>query len=178
MSKEHGAQPQKPQLVYRRHPETGKAVEGYLRWGFIPHDAVTRPKVQPIHARAETITEKSIFADSYRKRRCIVPMNSFFQKDAHGRRFTIARRDGALFGCAGVWDNWRNDHGEWERTFAIITVEACEIIKPVHDRMLAILNQADFPRWLGTEDDPRDLLRPYPSELLDVSLAKAARATK
>jgi putative SOS response-associated peptidase YedK len=57
MSKEHGAQPQKPQLVYRRHPETGKAVEGYLRWGFIPHDAVTRPKVQPIHARAETITE-------------------------------------------------------------------------------------------------------------------------
>jgi putative SOS response-associated peptidase YedK len=68
---------------------------------------VTRPKVQPIHARAETIAEKLIFAGSYRKRRCIVPMNSFFQKDADGRRFTIARRDGALFGCAAheglVW---------------------------------------------------------------------------
>jgi len=175
MSKEHGAAPQKPQLVYRRHPEPGKAVEGHLRWGFIPHDAVTRPKVQPIHARAETIDENRSSPTPTASAAAVVPMNSFFQKDAHGRRFTIARKDGALFGCAGVWDNWRNEHGEWERTFAIITVEACEIIRPVHDRMLAILERTDFQRWLGPEEDPRDLLKPYSSESLDVSLAKATR---
>jgi len=131
MSKEHGAAPQKPQLVYAAIPKPARRSRG-ICVGL--HSARRRDSadVQPIHARAETIAEKSIFADSYRKRRCIVPMNSFFQKDAHGRRFTISRGR-RLFGCAGVWDNWRNEHGEWERTFAIITVEACEVIKPVHD---------------------------------------------
>jgi putative SOS response-associated peptidase YedK len=169
----HGAQPHQNQLVLRRHPETGKPVEGQLRWGFIPHDAVTRPQIQPIHVRAETIAEKAMFADAYRKRRCVVPMNSFFQKDAHGRRYTISRRDGALFGVAGIWDNWRNpETGEWERTFAVITVEPNEVIAKMHDRMMAILHNEELSRWLSLEDNPRDLLRPFPAELLDVSLAK------
>lgn len=100
-------------------------------------------------------------------------MNSFFQKDAHGRRFTISRRDGALFGVAGIWDNWRNpENNEWERTFALITVEANAIIEPLHDRMLAILDETELRRWLSNEEDPRDLLRPFPADYLDVSLAK------
>lgn len=173
---QHGAKPSQLQLVFRRHPETGEAVEGQLRWGFIPHTAPSRPAIQPIHVRAETIAEKPMFKDAYLKRRCVVPMNSFFQKDAHGRRFTISRHDGAVFGVAGLWDNWRNpENGTWERTFALITVEANSIIAPVHDRMLAILDNSQFRRWLSTEEDPRDLLRPLPAELLKVSLAKNAR---
>lgn len=173
---QHGAQPSQKQLVFRRHPETGEAVEGQLRWGFIPHTAPSRPTIQRIHVRAETITEKPMFSDAYRKRRCVAPMSSFFQKDAHGRRFTISRRDDALFGVAGIWDNWRNpENGEWERTFALITVEANAAIAPVHDRMLAILDQSELRRWLSEEEDPRDLLRPYPAEDLDVSLAKNSR---
>jgi putative SOS response-associated peptidase YedK len=172
----HGAKPTQSQLVFRRHPETGKAVEGQLRWGFIPHTALSRPTIQPIHVRAETIAEKPMFLDAYRKRRCVAPMNNFYQKDAHGRRFSIARRDGALFGVAGIWDNWRNpENGEWERTFALITVEANAVIAPVHDRMLAILDNSELSRWLGVEEDPRDLLRPFPEEFLEVSLAKNAR---
>jgi putative SOS response-associated peptidase YedK len=173
---QHGAQPSQKQLVLRRHPETGEAVEGQLRWGFIPHTALSRPTIQPIHVRAETITEKPMFADAYLKRRCVAPMNSFFQKDAHGRRFTISRRDGALFGVAGIWDNWCNpENGEWERTFALITVEANAAIAPVHDRMLAILDHSELRRWLSAEEDPRDLLRPFPAEFLDISLAKNSR---
>jgi putative SOS response-associated peptidase YedK len=103
-------------------------------------------------------------------------MNSFFQKDAHGRRFTISRHDGAVFGVPGIWDNWRNPgNGEWERTFALITVEANSIVAPVHDRMLAILDHSELRRWLSTEEDPRDLLRPFPAEHLKVSLSKKAR---
>jgi putative SOS response-associated peptidase YedK len=78
------ARPAALQLVFRRDPETGLSVEGKLRWGLIPHYADARPDLQPIHARAETITEKRMFRDAYRKRRCIVPMNSFFQKDPAG----------------------------------------------------------------------------------------------
>lgn len=68
---EHGAAPSQKQLVFRRHPETGEAVEGQLRWGFIPHTALSRPAIQPIHVRAETIAEKTMFDDAYRKSRCV-----------------------------------------------------------------------------------------------------------
>jgi putative SOS response-associated peptidase YedK len=158
------------QLVFRRHPDTGRAVEGYLRWGLIPHFCQTRPGFQPIHARAETISENEWFRDAYQKRRCIVPMNNFFQKDAGGRRYSISRRDGEPFGVAGIWENWKDPAaGSWERSFAAITVPANESIAPIHDRMLAILPNDHFSRWLSAEDDPRDLLVPFSSEHLIVT---------
>src|SRR4051812_46886947 len=171
----HEAAPSQTQLVLRRHPETGELVEAQLRWGFIPHESLTRPAIQPIHVRADTIDEKPMFADACRKRRCVVPMNSFYQKDSRGRRHVISRRDGAVFPVAGIWDNWLNpETSNWERTFAVVTVESNEVIAKLHDRMLAILDMADVPRWLSLEEDPHDLLRPYPAEYLVVSLAKAA----
>jgi putative SOS response-associated peptidase YedK len=85
-------------------------------------------------------------------------MNSFFQKDPTGKRYAISRRDGEPFGAAGVWENWRNPlTNEWERTFAVITVPANELVASIHDRMLAILPNDQFPRWLSNEADPRDL---------------------
>lgn len=102
---DEGGRPLGLQLVSRRHPETGAAVEGKLRWGLIPHYADARPDMQPIHARAETVSEKRMFRDAYRKRRCIVPMNRFFQKDVLGKRYSVSRRDGEVFGVAGIWEN-------------------------------------------------------------------------
>ena len=132
--------PNESQLVYRRDPETGQPVEGHLRWGLIPHFCETRPDFAPIHARAETVAENEWFSDAYRKRRCVVPMNSFLQKDGAGKRYAISRRDGQPFGVAGIWENWRNPLTRvWERTFAVITVPANELIAPIHDRMLSIL---------------------------------------
>jgi SOS response associated peptidase (SRAP) len=64
--------PDEPQLVYRRDPETGRPVEGLLRWGLIPHFCEKRPDFAPIHARAETVAEKEWFRDAYRRRRCVV----------------------------------------------------------------------------------------------------------
>ena len=168
--------PNEPQLVYRRDPETGRPVEGLLRWGLIPHYADRRPDLQPIHARAETILEKRMFRDAYRRRRCIVPMNSFFQKDPSGKRYAISRSDGKVFGVAGIWENWRDPlTSTWERTFAVITVPANALIAPIHDRMLAILPNDQFPRWLSNEADPRDLLVPFPADQLAVSLQRSRR---
>ena len=74
-SRVEDARPSQELLVFRRHPETGLPVEAWLRWGLIPHWMATRPKIQPINARAESLTEKPMFRDAYTKRRCIVPMD-------------------------------------------------------------------------------------------------------
>jgi putative SOS response-associated peptidase YedK len=162
--------------VVRRHPETGAPTEGYLRWGLIPHDAPARPSIQPIHARAETLTEKTIFRDAYRRRRCIVPMNLFYVRDRHRKPHAFAVKDSPLFGVAGIWENWRDPAtDEWERTFARVTVEANALIAPLNDRMPAILPRQDYARWLGLKEDPRDVLRPYPAELLMRGRARLRR---
>lgn len=161
--------PNEPQLVYRRDPKTGRPVEGHLRWGLIPHFCERRPDFAPIHARGETVAENEWFSDAYRRRRCIVPMNSFFQKNAVGKRYAISRRDGGPFGVAGIWENWRDSWtGEWERTFAVITVPANELVATIHDRMPAILPNEQFSRWLSDEADPRDLFVPFAADQLAV----------
>ena len=81
--------------------------------------------------------------------------------------FAIAMRNGSPFGIAGIWENWKEPaSGEWQRTFAIVAVPPNELLAQIHDRMPAILEGADCDRWLSDESDPRDLLRPYPSELM------------
>jgi putative SOS response-associated peptidase YedK len=71
-----------------------------------------------------------------------------------------------VFGVAGIWENWRNQNGAWERTFCIITVPANELVGTIHDRMPAIIPIAQHARWLGAEPDPRDLLAPFPAALI------------
>ena len=74
-------------------------------------------------------------------------------------------KDGSPFGLAGLWENWRNPNtGEWERTFAIITVPSNSLVEQIHHRMPAILQPGTYERWLGSEPDPHDLLISYPSE--------------
>ena len=79
-------------------------------------------------------------------------------------------KDGSPFGLAGLWENWRNPNtGEWERTFAIITVPSNTLVRQIHHRMPAILDPTTYDRWLGLEPDPQDLLIAYPSELMTMS---------
>jgi putative SOS response-associated peptidase YedK len=81
--------------------------------------------------------------------------------------YAIAMKDGAPFGIAGIWENWKEPaSGEWIRTFAIITTDSNELVADIHDRMPVILTPADYARWLGEEPDPRDLMRPFPADLL------------
>jgi putative SOS response-associated peptidase YedK len=99
-----------------------------------------------------------------------VPVDGFFEwcaiKGARAKQpYAIAMKNGSPFGLAGLWENWRNPNtGEWERTFAIITVPSNELVAKIHDRMPAILEPSGYDRWLGIEPDPHDLLIAYPSE--------------
>jgi putative SOS response-associated peptidase YedK len=102
----------------------------------------------------------------------LCPLTAFLNgRQFKGQRarqpFAIAMQDGSPFGLAGLWENWKDPiRGEWIRTFAIVTVPSNELVDMIHDRMPAILHRADYDRWLGIEPDPRDALRPFPSELL------------
>ena len=120
--REVDAKPGNELPVWRRHPQTNEITSAKLRWGLIPHWMKARPEIQPINARAETVAEKRMFADAYAKRRCIVPMDVFYERDKRKKLHAFAMTDGTPFGVAGIWENWRNQNGEWERTFCIITV--------------------------------------------------------
>jgi putative SOS response-associated peptidase YedK len=79
--------------------------------------------------------------------------------------YAIGMKNGAPFGLAGLWENWKDPAThEWVRTFTIITVPSNELITRIHDRMPAILRAADYERWLGSEPDPHELLITFPAE--------------
>jgi putative SOS response-associated peptidase YedK len=170
---ETDAKPSSTLPVVRRHPETGVPTIDKLKWGLIPHWMKARPEIRPINARAETVGEKRMFSDAYAKRRCIVPMNAFYERDSRRKLHAFGMANGEPFGVAGIWENWRNANGEWERTFCIITVAANDLVGPIHDRMPAIIPAEQHARWLSDEPDPRDLLKPFPSD--QMMLLRSAR---
>jgi putative SOS response-associated peptidase YedK len=157
-------------MVVRRHPVSGELVQDKLTWGLIPHGSPTRPDIASANARAETIAEKAVFRDAYKKRRAVVPIDAFEQKDNRGKRHTICRADGEPMAVAAIWENWRDPRtGNWERTFATLTIAANETLAPIHDRMPLILEKRDLARWLGAEEDPHDLLKASADDVLVVS---------
>ena len=97
---------------------------------------------KPINAKAETVSRVPMFRDAYQGRRCIVPVDGFFEWRAEKgvkQPYAIAMNGGSPFGIAGLWENWRDPgSGEWVRTFAVITVPANELIAQIHDRVSAM----------------------------------------
>jgi len=160
-------------LVIRQNHQTGERSMDFLKWGLIPYWCKD-PKGgrKPINAKAETVSRLPTFRDAYERRRCILPIDGFFEwKAIKGQKarqpFAIAMKDRSPCGIAGLWENWKDPtSGEWVRTFAIITVPANELVGAIHDRMPAILHREYHDRWLGIEPDPNDVLRPFPSDLL------------
>jgi len=167
----YNAAPSQELLVIRQNHKTGKRSLDLLKWGLIPHwrsDPLGGRK--PINAKAESVLRLPTFRDAFAMRRCIVPVDGFFEWRAiksAGRKqpYAIAMKDGSPFGLAGLWENWRNPNtGEWERTFAVITVPSNDLVSQIHNRMPAILTPESYDHWLALEPDPHELLITYPSE--------------
>src|SRR5947209_4447732 len=140
------------------------------RWGRIPHGCGDEAGGRkPINAKAETVARLPTFRDAYGRRRCIVPVDGFFEwhskEGGRSRRpYAVAMRDGSPFGIGGLWENWKSPvTGQWVRTFCIITTPANVMVSRIHDRMPLILARADLDRWLGPEQNSAELLRSYPS---------------
>jgi putative SOS response-associated peptidase YedK len=167
----YNAAPNQELLVIRQNHKTDERFLELIKWGLIPHwCSEPRGGRRPINAKAETVAKLVTFREAYARRRCIVPVDGFFEwraiKGARVKQpYAIAMKNGSPFGLAGLWENWRDPStGEWERTFAIITVPSNELVRQIHPRMPAILAPGDYDRWLGPEPDPHDLLITYSSE--------------
>jgi putative SOS response-associated peptidase YedK len=168
----YNGSPGQEHWVIRQHPKTGERRLDRLIWGLIPHwvKHVDGGR-KPFNAKAETIARLPSFRDAYMRRRCLVPVDNFFEwraiKGANAKQpYAIAMKSGEPFALAGIWENWQPPGSdEWLRTFAIITTIANELVSAIHNRMPVILPPDAYDRWLSTiEPDPRDLLIPYPSE--------------
>jgi putative SOS response-associated peptidase YedK len=170
--------PTQDSLVLRRHPETGARHLDALRWGLVPRWAKDASgAARMINARGESVAEKPAFRDAFARRRCLVPIDGFYEWRAAGpgapkQPFAVALADGAPMALAGLWEGWRGPEGEILRSFTVVTGPAIERLLPLHDRMPLILPRAAWPLWLGeAEDGPgavEALLRPDPSLRLAV----------
>lgn len=167
----YNAAPGQDHWVIRENPETRQRTLDQLFWGLIPHwtnDPTGGHK--PINAKAETVSKLPSFRDAYRRRRCLVPIDGFFEwkavKGKGKQPYAIALKSGEPFALAGIWENWQDPQGgAWLRSFAIITTNANALVEKIHDRMPVIIPPESYDRWLSPlEPDPKDLLVPFPAE--------------
>ncbi len=165
--------PTRDALAVRRHPERGERRLDLLNWGFLPHWTKDPKQARkPINAKAETVASSGMFQDAFTRRRALIPAALFYEwRPVEGQKakqpFAIARQDGKPMALAGIWEGWRGEGGEVIRSFAIITTDANQLMSQVHNRMPVILEEADWPVWLGDrEGDAASLLRPAQDNVL------------
>ena len=136
-----------------------------MHWGLIPHWAKDT-KIKPINAKAETIDKKPFFRSAFRKTRCLVPANGFYEwkrANNHKQPYYFKLKDSELLAFAGLWDR-REQEGETFDSCTIITTSANDIMKPVHDRMPVILKPEDYDAWL--KEGKKELLQPYSGDMI------------
>lgn len=144
----------------------------FFKWGLVPSWAKD-PSVgaKLINARSETVEEKPSFREAFRRRRCIIPADGFYEWARRGgggkQPFFFRMRDERPFGFAGLWERWERE-GRVINSCTILTAAANDVLRPVHERMPVILHPEEYELWLeGSERDGgplRELLRPYPAE--------------
>jgi putative SOS response-associated peptidase YedK len=128
-----------------------------LRWGLVPSWAKD-PSIgnRMINARAETVAEKPSFRAAYRRRRCVVLADGFYEWRREGDAKTpyfISLASGGPFALAGLWENWHDkESDESVQTTALITIEANDFMRPLHHRMPMILETAAANDWLGGDN--------------------------
>lgn len=154
-----------------------------LRFGLVPSWAEDlRIGARMINARAERIATAPAFRSAFRRRRCIVPADAFYEWQAGGagrakQPWLVRAADGAPLAMAGVWEHFAPAEGEPVESFAIVTTDANPALQPIHDRMPVLLEPGQIDAWLDPANPDREalaaLLRPatLPLECLPVSRA-------
>lgn len=162
-------------IAIMRADETGLRRFGLVRWGFIPgfvKDLKTFPLL--INARSETAAEKASFRNAFRRRRCIVMADGFYEWRREGRArhpFLIRRPDGAPLAFASLWECWHSPDGSEVDTACILTGTANGTVAAIHDRMPIILEPKHFDLWLDPATSPKalaPLLRPASEGALEL----------
>ena len=155
--------------------EERRAITRY-RWGLIPGWS-DDPRIasRTFNARAETVAMSPVFRDAFRRRRCLVPVDGFYEWLRDGKRRQPMRiHDPAdrPLALAGLWTGRQDpESGQWNRTFTIVTTRPNSLMAPIHDRMPVILPLEAWARWLDPApaqlDELRAMLEPRDDLALD-----------
>ncbi|HEY0793669.1 MAG TPA: SOS response-associated peptidase [Chthoniobacterales bacterium] len=162
--------PQQDVLAVRRNPDSGERSLDALRWGLVPAWAKD-PKVgyRTINARVETVDTSPSYRSAFKKRRCLIPADGFYEwkKVAGGKLpYAIGMADGRPFAFAGLWEGWQDPAtGEWLRTCTILTGRPNALVRTIHDRMPVILPHDQQEAWLTASLSKGDL-QPFPAEAM------------
>lgn len=147
-----------------------------MKWGLVPRWAKPGGKKPPtpFNARAESLSEKPMFRNLIKNRRCLVPANGFYEWNQVGgakQPYYITLPDEPMFAFAGLYDEFADEDGEVLRSYTVITTEPNELMAELHNRMPVILHRDDEEEWLDPDvTEPRQverLLRPYPAEEME-----------
>jgi putative SOS response-associated peptidase YedK len=168
--------PTDPVAVVRRGSDGERELDA-LRWGLIP--SWTRPAQQLptlINARSESLDERPAFQEPTRSRRCLVLADGFYEWRTEGGRrqpYLVRARQGMPFAFAGLWDRWSGGDGDPIESCTIVTTDANDLLRPVHERMPVIIAAPDVSLWLDPEvrlyAELKPLLEPAPSESVEIT---------
>ncbi len=148
-----------------------------VRWGLVPSwSRDTTGAARLINARSESITEKPSFKAAFAKRRCIIPMDGWYEWQGAGKQpWYMSMRDGRLATVAGIYEHWRPANADpanpasWVHTNAVITTSPSADVAHVHDRMPVLIAHEDIDAWLDPETplhEVQHLLHPAPAGLV------------
>lgn len=150
---------------------TNSNVLSYYRWGLIPFWAKDKSIGNKlINSKAETITDKPSFKNAFKRKRCLVLSDGFYEwKKVNPKEkipYRIKMQDDSLFAMAGIWDTWKDEAGETIHSFSIITTTPNDLVANIHARMPVILNRKDEKLWLSNNDPDAlvSLLEPFPAK--------------
>jgi putative SOS response-associated peptidase YedK len=154
---------------------TGRRAVVRYRWGLVPAWA-DDPRIasRAFNARAETLATSPLFRDAFRRRRCLVPVDGFYEwlrEGKHRRPMRIHDPSGEPLALAGLWTGRPDpEAGEWRRTFTIVTTRPNAFMAPIHDRMPVIVPRGSWARWLDPAPAEPGELRALLEPRDDVSL--------
>ena len=159
-----------------RQGDGGERRGEMMRWGLVTSWAKDiKIGNRMINAVSETSATKPAFRSAFRRRRCLVLADGFFEWRKEGKQrvpLYFSQKSGEPMAFAGLWENWQSPEGEWIRSCTILTTAANSFIEPVHNRMPVILSSETEPLWLDPLTETPAILEPLlisaPSDLLDV----------
>lgn len=158
-------------------PNTQEKKLDFFVWGLIPYWAKD-PKIgsRLINARAESLSQKPSFRNAFRRRRCLILADGFYEWKLETNKKTkipyyVRMKNHRPFGLAGLWELWHGKDGSVIKSCSIITTTPNALLEPIHNRMPAIISPNAYEKWLATEekspDELQSLLISYPPDEMD-----------